>query len=269
MKHIEALILDWAGTVVDYGSIAPTSIFVEAFKQGFDFEISLEEARGPMGMGKWDHIHTLLNIGSIQVRWQNQFGRLPNKEDVDQIYNTFMPLQQAKVADRAAPIEGVLAVIHRLQSDNVKIGSCSGYPKPVMDVLVPAAAEYGYKPDCVVASDECEAGSRPGPWMALENVQKLGLSRVSACVKVDDSVHGISEGLNAGMWTVGIAITGNAIGLSEQEWVNESQATQASLTRKAYAQLTSAGAHYVIDSLADIEPILHAIEARIAKGERP
>jgi phosphonoacetaldehyde hydrolase len=105
--------------------------------------------------------------------------------------------------------------------------------------------------------------------MALENVQRLGISRVSACVKVDDSIHGISEGLNAGMWTVGIAVTGNAIGLSEQEWANESEASQASLTRKAYAQLASAGAHYVIDSLADIEPILHAIEARIARGERP
>ncbi len=78
-------------------------------------------------------------------------------------------------------------MIKRLQQQGVKIGSCSGYPKPVMDVLVPAAADYGYQPDCVIASDECAAGSRPGPWMALENVQRLGIHRVSGCVKVDDS----------------------------------------------------------------------------------
>ncbi|TVN12825.1 phosphonoacetaldehyde hydrolase, partial [Vibrio cholerae] len=44
---IQAVIFDWAGTIVDFGSFAPTSIFVEAFKQGFDFEISLAEAREP------------------------------------------------------------------------------------------------------------------------------------------------------------------------------------------------------------------------------
>lgn len=269
MKNIEALILDWAGTVVDYGSIAPTRIFVEAFKKGFDFDISLEEARAPMGLGKWDHINTLLNTLTIAQRWQQQFGRLPSQQDVDHIYQTFMPLQQDKVAERAAPIEGVLTVINKLQADNVKIGSCSGYPKPVMDVLVPAAQEYGYKPDCVVASDECVAGSRPGPWMALENVQRLGISKVANCVKVDDSVHGITEGLNAGMWTVGIAVTGNAIGLSEQEWQACDADKQALLTREAYQQLSCAGAHFVIDSLADIEPVLNEIEARLARGERP
>ncbi|MBQ4810121.1 phosphonoacetaldehyde hydrolase [Pseudoalteromonas luteoviolacea] len=269
MKHIEALILDWAGTVVDYGSIAPTSIFVEAFKRGFDFDISLQEARGPMGMGKWDHINTLLNTPAIAARWLAQFGRQPSSQDVDHIYETFMPLQIAKVAERAEPIKGVLEVIHRLQAQGVKIGSCSGYPKPVMDVLVPAAAEYGYVPDCVVASDECVAGSRPGPWMALENIQRLGINRVASCVKVDDSVHGITEGLNAGMWTIGVAVTGNAIGLSEQEWHTLDNAQQATLTRLAYSQLSAAGAHYVVDSLADVEAVLVEIESKLARGERP
>lgn len=188
---------------MDYGSIAPTSIFVEAFKQGFDFDISLEEARGPMEMGKWDHIHTLLNTASIRVRWQNQFGRLPTKEDVDQIYNTFMPLQQAKVADRASPIEGVLPVIHRLQSDNVKIGSCSGYPKPVMDVLVSAAAEYGYKPELdvvIIEKDLCGQGAsgRNGGAMLTWStkfcslIKQVGLERAMFLVKASEqAVHDI------------------------------------------------------------------------------
>ena len=33
MNRISALILDWAGTTVDFGSFAPTQIFVEAFRQ--------------------------------------------------------------------------------------------------------------------------------------------------------------------------------------------------------------------------------------------
>ncbi|MEH0728316.1 phosphonoacetaldehyde hydrolase, partial [Klebsiella pneumoniae] len=51
MNRISALILDWAGTTVDFGSFAPTQIFVEAFRQAFDIEITLEEARVPMGLG--------------------------------------------------------------------------------------------------------------------------------------------------------------------------------------------------------------------------
>ncbi|MFM9625871.1 hypothetical protein ACKI14_49780, partial [Streptomyces turgidiscabies] len=74
MKHLEALILDWAGTVVDHGSVAPTTIFVEAFKNAFNFDITLAQARIPMGMGKWDHIATLGKLPEIDTRWQAQFG---------------------------------------------------------------------------------------------------------------------------------------------------------------------------------------------------
>ena len=56
MNRINAVILDWAGTTVDFGSFAPTQIFVEAFRQAFAVEITLEEARVPMGLGKWQHI---------------------------------------------------------------------------------------------------------------------------------------------------------------------------------------------------------------------
>ena len=269
MNQVEALILDWAGTVVDFGSIAPTSIFVEAFAKAFNFDISLAEARIPMGMGKWDHIATLGQLESVKTRWVEQFGESMTNEQVDYIYQTFMPLQKAKVGERAKPIADVLPVIQRLQTHGIKIGSCSGYPREVMTELEIAAAEHGYKPDHCVASDELVAGSRPGPWMALENVNALGIQRVMNCVKVDDSVPGIEEGLNAGMWTVGVALTGNAVGQSEQEWQANSPSEKAELTRQAYAQLSAAGAHFVIDSLADIEPILNEINARLARGERP
>ena len=96
--HLQAAILDWAGTVVDFGSFAPTRIFVEAFAS-FDVEISLEEARGPMGMGKWDHIRTLCDVPAIAARFERRFGRLPTDADVTALYERFMPLQIAKVGE--------------------------------------------------------------------------------------------------------------------------------------------------------------------------
>ena len=107
-KSVEAVILDWAGTVVDFGSFAPTQIFVDAFAQAFNFKISLSEARGPMGMGKIDHIRALLNEPNIRTRWTAQFGHPPSEEEAQHIYRTFMPLQIAQVVHFAKPIEGAL-----------------------------------------------------------------------------------------------------------------------------------------------------------------
>ncbi len=71
------------------------------------------------------------------------------------------------------------------------------------------------------------------------------------------------------MWTVGLALTYNAVGLSEEEWTALSHEEQRARSLSAYQQLGEAGAHYVIDSLADIEMVLVDISARIARGERP
>lgn len=269
MNKLEAVIFDWAGTVVDFGSVAPTRIFVEAFKQAYDFDVSLAEVRIPMGMGKWDHIKTLGQLPEVNQRWTAQFGQPMTDEIVDEIYRTFMPLQKAKVAQFAQPITDVLPVIDWLKKQEIKIGSCSGYPREVMEVLVPAAAKLGYQPDCYVASDDLNAGSRPGPWMALQNVIEMGISNVAHCIKFDDSAPGITEGLTAGMWTVGLALTGNAVGLTESEWLALTETEQAQLSTAAYYELSSSGAHYVVDSLADAIPVVQDIMALIARGERP
>ena len=58
MNKISAVILDWAGTTGDFGSFAPTEIFVEAFRQAFAVEITLQEARVPMGLGKWEQMES-------------------------------------------------------------------------------------------------------------------------------------------------------------------------------------------------------------------
>ena len=87
---VEALILDWAGTVVDFGSFAPTSIFVEAFARAYDFPVSLDEARQPMGLGKWDHIAALGRLPSVDARWQARFGHPMSHAEVDHLYHCLL-----------------------------------------------------------------------------------------------------------------------------------------------------------------------------------
>ena len=269
MNRISALILDWAGTTVDFGSFAPTQIFVEAFRKAFDIEITLEEARVPMGLGKWQHIEALGKLPAVDSRWQAKFGRAMTAADIDAIYAAFMPLQIAKVVDFSAPIAGVVDTIATLRAKGLKIGSCSGYPRPVMEKLVPAAAAQGYAPDHWVATDDLAAGGRPGPWMALQNVIALGIDDVAHCVKVDDAAPGISEGLHAGMWSVGLAVSGNEFGATWEAYQAMSKEEIATRRERAAGKLYAAGAHYVVDTLADLPEVIADINARLAKGERP
>lgn len=264
---LQAAILDWAGTVVDFGSFAPTRIFVEAFAS-FDVEISLDEARGPMGMGKWDHIRTLCNQPAVAARFQQRFARLPSDEDVTAIYERFMPLQIARVGEHSALIPGALDSIAALRQRGLKIGTCSGYPRAVMDKVVELAAAKGYQPDHVVASDEVPKG-RPSPAQALANVIALGLDDVAACVKVDDTEPGILEGRSAGMWTVALRFSGNFLGLDWPQFQALSTAQLAAERERIDALFAASRAHYLIDTLSDLPAVIDAINARLARGELP
>ncbi|WP_330925098.1 phosphonoacetaldehyde hydrolase [Candidatus Sororendozoicomonas aggregata] len=266
---IEAVIFDWAGTVVDFGSWAPTSVFVEAFKKAYDFDVSLAEARVPMGLGKWDHIKTLGQLESVDKRWQKQFNQAMVDSDVDTIYNTFMPLQKQKVSQYADLIPGALETINKLREEGIKIGSCTGYPREVMDILIPEAARKGYKPDSIVACDDLKAGARPGPWMALQNVINLGVTSVSRCVKVDDSSPGITEGLNAGMWTVGLTLSGNEAGFTLDEYQQASESLKEERRQLAADKLLSAGAHYVVDTIEHLPAVLNDIQSKLVTGTKP
>ena len=265
--HLQAVILDWAGTVVDFGSFAPTRIFVEAFAQ-FDIQISLEEARGPMGMGKWDHIRALCDRPAVAERFRQRFDRLPQDSDVTAIYERFMPLQVAKVGEHSAPIPGALEAVAALREQGLKIGSCSGYPQAVMGKVVELAAVAGYRADHVVATDEVPKG-RPSPAQALANVIALGVDDVAACVKVDDTEPGILEGRSAGMWTVALRFSGNFLGLSWEQYQALSEQQLAAERERIDALFAASRPHYLIDTLADLPALIERINERLSRGESP
>lgn len=268
LSPLQAVIFDWAGTLVDFGSLAPTQIFVEAFAT-FGISITLEQARGPMGLSKWDHIHQLLQEPSIAAQWNSMFGRAPSDADVDAIYARFMPMQIAKVGEFSVPIDGAVQVLQWLRANGLKVGSCSGYPREVLNQLLPQAAKAGIAPDHVVAGDELTAGGRPGPYMALANVLALGISDVRACVKVDDTVPGIEEGLNAGMWTIGLSLSGNEVGYSKEEYSAADSVDVEAKIAVAEAKLKKAGSHYVMRTISDLPAVLAKIAERMRRGELP
>jgi hypothetical protein len=67
MSGLQAVAFDWAGTMIDHGSLAKMGVFVQTFAE-FGVEISIDEARGPMGMAKRDHIQALMSEPRIAGR---------------------------------------------------------------------------------------------------------------------------------------------------------------------------------------------------------
>lgn len=263
-QQLQAVILDWAGTMVDFGSFAPTQVFVEAFAE-FGVTISLEEARGPMGMSKWDHIHTLCQQAEIAERFITVFGRAPDDADVTAIYERFMPLQLARVADHAALIPGALEAVEQLRSSGLKIGSDSGYPRVIMDKLAVLAADQGYRPDHLVAGDDLPRG-RPCPAQALANAIALQVDDVAACVKVDDTLAGVLEGRYAGMWTVAVRFSGNLMGLTYAQYQALDDVEKQMHRRRIDALFAAVKPHVLIDTVADLPAAIVTINKHLAGG---
>ncbi len=264
---VQAVILDWAGTTVDHGSCAPAGVFVQAFRQ-YGLEVSVEQARGPMGVHKREHVRLLLDLDTVRQQFEKQRGRAPLGEDIEAIYAEATRLQIDCLPDYADPIPGTLEAVAWLRARNIRVGSSTGYVAEMMKVLLPAAAAKGYRPDiCVCASDVISA--RPSPAMALLNLVRLNAGPVQACVKVGDTVADVEEGLNAGMWSVAVTLTGNEVGLTLVELTALNPDERELRRRRAADKLARAGAHYVIDGVADLPLVIGDVETRLARGEAP
>lgn len=264
---VRAVIFDWAGTIVDFGSRAPVRAFVDVFLcSGID--ITEAEARGPMGMAKRSHIAELLRLSSVIQQWIEQYGSAPAEPDQDRLYAEFIVLQSSMLAQHADVVSGCLETLEQLRNQGVSIGSTTGYSRAMMDILEPEVVARGLQMDAVVTPDDVPNG-RPAPWMALVAAMRLGVYPPAVCVKVGDTLVDIEEGLNAGMWTVGVTETGNEMGLSEAE-LNALPAEQREqLGRLAGQRLMQAGAHYVIEGVAQLMPVIEQINSKLARGERP
>ena len=264
---LRGVLLDWAGTTMDYGCYAPAVVFVAVFEEK-GVPISIEEARVPMGAHKKVHIRQLTQLPEVAARWTKVHGRPPEEADVEAMFADFVPMQMACLADYADLVPGCPEVVGALRERGMKIGSTTGYLSEMMDILQAEAKKRGYEPDVTVCAADVPAG-RPEPWMCLENAMRLGIYPMEALVKVDDTLPGIEEGLNAGMWTIGLARSGNEIGLTEEEIAALDPADYERRLARAYRRMYGVGCHYVVDSIAEMLPCIDDIERRLRIGERP
>jgi len=246
-------------------------VFIETFKQE-GVPITVQEARGPMGTHKKVHMRKILETESVRQRWRDKFGRDPNDEDVERMFARAVPMQLEILPNYSQMISGAVDTIRILQKDmGLKIGSSTGFTTPMVNIVKEYAAKAGYHPDAIVAADEVPQ-ARPFPFMVWLNAIRLDVSPISAIVKVDDTADGVVEGITAGAWSVGLARTGNYMGMTEDE-LDKLEANEPErygrLIKHAYDQLSNAGAHYVIDDITALPRVIDDINRRLAEGQKP
>ena len=264
---VQAVILDWAGTAVDHGCRGPVAVFTRAFER-FGLTPTTEEVRAPMGREKREHVAAMLAMPRLAALWKEKNGHAPDDADVSAVFGAVSELMPATLADYAEPVPGCVEAMARLRDMGVKVGSCTGYSRAMMENLLPRAAQAGYVPDCVVAADEVPAG-RPWPWMCQQNCREMGVFPPEAVIKVGDTVADIEEGLNAGHWVAAVTRTSNALGLTAEEAAALPEDELARKEAELGRSFREAGAHFVISSVADLPDLVEKVAERLRQGERP
>lgn len=270
-NKLRAAVLDWSGTTMDAYVIAPAKVFYDVFEK-HNVPITMEEARGPMGLRKDLHIAEILKIPAVRDRWSAEYGRAPIDSDVDNLFTDFVPMQLNCLRDYTTLLPGVAEVTRKLQGEyGIKIGVSTGFTREMVDVLLEQAIQQGFIPDTTVAGDDVLTGWRPTPHMIYKNLDKLGYKHpIHTVLKVDDTVGGIGEGLNAGCYTCGLSRYSNYMNintLEEEEELSEEELYQRNIESRE--KLINAGAHYVIDDMRRLPEVVEDINRRLARGERP
>jgi len=267
MSAIRAVIFDWAGTVVDYGSRAPVHAMLELFAR-HGVAATVAQERAPMGAHKREHIREMLAMPEIAAAWRARHGEAPGEGELERLYREFIPLQTEVIGRHAEVLPHVPEAMRELRRRGIRVGSTTGYTREMTGALVAAAARGGFAPDAMVCADEAPEG-RPAPWMALEAARRMNAWPMRACIKIGDTVADIAEGRNAGMWSAGVTKTGNELGLTEAEAEALPAAELKARLAEAEGRFRRAGAHEVIESLAALPALLDAIEAALARGQTP
>lgn len=260
-KHIRCVIFDWAGTTVDYGCFAPVAAFAECFKQT-GCPVTVEDIRRHMGKTKIEEVRALFSIDHVKSDFAAHHGHTPAEADVKACYDLFRQSLIASLTDYATPLPGLVETVNILRDKGLKIGSTTGYTAEMMDVVLPAAERLGYRPDYCATADGLPGG-RPKPYMVYRNLMALDVADRREAMKVGDTIADIREGVNAGVWTVGVILGSNELALTHEQVkaLPEAQLRERMLTVRH--RMLAAGADYVIDDISELPALIDCVNQRM------
>jgi phosphonoacetaldehyde hydrolase len=264
-------VLDWSGTVADNWVTSVSQAFVQLWKEVAGIEITMAEARAPMGLEKSLHNAAIAAQPRVATAWQAKYGKPIGPDDLRRMFRAFIPIQLRwlKAPGVTDLIPGVLPAIKALREKGMNIGVTTGFQREFANVLLSAAKTQGFYPDVDVAADEANR-PRPFPDMMLINILGLKAPHVCSVLKVDDTRSGIGEGLSAGCWTCGVSHTSvymNIDSHAHRQTLSDSEYERRGVAAREI--LLNAGAHYVVDDIRGVPAVAALINRRLAVGCGP
>ena len=259
---VKAVVFDWAGTMVDFGCMAPVEALIEVFAAE-GIELTDAEARRDMGKAKHDHLTAIMTNPEVAARWRESHGGPAMAVDIERIYQNLVPAMTAAAARASVLIPGAADTAAALARLGVRIGSGTGYTREMMAEILASAKNQGYAPEVVVCAGETPSG-RPAPLMTWKALITLDAWPARACIKVDDAAVGIEEGRLAGCFTVGLSASGNGLGMTRDAFQALPLAERRARVTQAEIPLREAGADFILEDVSQLMPVVEEIARQIA-----
>jgi len=187
MAKIKLAVFDMAGTTVDDmvdGVPLVLKCYDDAFK-AHGVSVPMEVLNEQRGRDKWTVIREL------------------GGDKAQEIYDHFLKTLNMNTG-KVKEVKGASETFRFLKDRGVKVVASSGFPAEVAEAIVHG---LGWDKKGLIDSWVCSeqvGASRPDPAMILHSMKTHGVKDPKAVIKVDDTAKGIEEGLNAGVYTVGV-----------------------------------------------------------------
>lgn len=163
----------------------------------------------------------------------------------------------------AEPTPGALSTLRSLHDQHVPCAWLDELPESLTQKLASRLPEW------LAASPPCTQRNWPAPDACWQALAALQIERLEGCVLVSGEPRLIQAGLNAGLWTVGLAACGSLAGYALADWQVLDERQRERLRADATLSLYRLGAHSVIDQLTDLPACLEHLQIRRSKGEKP
>ncbi|UVM06934.1 HAD family phosphatase [Pseudomonas laurylsulfatiphila] len=167
-------------------------------------------------------------------------------------------------AEHAESTPGALDSLLSLQRQQIPCAWLDELPSDLSQFLAAALPEW-IKP----SQHPATISPWPAPDACWQALMTLNVDRLDGCVLVSGEPRLLQAGLNAGLWTIGLASCGSLCGLTPRQWQALTQQERDIKRGKATMQLFGLGVHSVIDHLGELDTCLADIQLRRFKGEKP
>ncbi|MFD1430902.1 MULTISPECIES: phosphonoacetaldehyde hydrolase [Lacticaseibacillus] len=252
---LEAVLFDWAGTTIDYGSRAPLLAFQQTFAH-YGISLSDEEIRRDMGLDKMVHIRQLLKTPDVAATLATI---LPTDDQGEMAATIFARFKRTllEILPKTVVLKpGVRALVDYLDLVKIPYGTTSGYDADMIGRILPLANVAGYHPRVNVTSEMTAGIGRPDPAMNRLAMAQLDVSHPSQVLIVGDTINDIKAALAAGAQAVGIIEGSNLLAYSKKDWHALDDDVRAALKERVRIQYEAAGADLIVDDASELLRLL-------------